>query len=1413
MSENKLDRVLGWLTKLRLQARISLLVTLGLVLLFYFMAWQGARQIDTVIQLTLQERLILVRTVARDLDHDLEHTLGDLAQVATFPAFNLEDGDMEPEKAELRALHPQSFSYVFLLDKDGLVLWTEPYLPEVVGRQRLECPQVLEALRVGQPAIACLSHALIPQAPAIAPVVPIKNKDGSTVGILGAAIDPSSPAFSDLLRPVAPGRTGYAQLVDENGLVLAHTEGRNLHQRSEHADLFISMLKEKKAAVVTQSVIEEGKGAFREVIAFAPLSQAPWGVAVEQAEAELLAPTLELRNRMILFAAMALAAALLLVWATTLTVTRPVRRLIAASGRIAAGDLATPVPSLGEDEIGELGRRFEEMRVRLARWGEELETAVQKRARQISVLYAIDRASAQSLNPDKILNDALDKIIAVLEVEAGGIYLLEPNRETMTLRVHRGLSDEFVESVRRIKLGEGVSGRAVAEKKPVVLDMAGYPTERLAPYIVREGFQTLASTPLLSRGEPVGALSLGTRRPRAFPPEELDLLMALGQQLGQTVANARLYQETQQHLDELANLREAAMTVAGELELPRVLDRIVEKAASSLGVPFSAIFLLDEASGLIHLRATHGLSERYFREMQPVPLGLGLVGRAAAQRQPIVSEDLENEPRMQPLPQNLRVALEEGIRSVLVVPMLTKGKVVGTLSVYARTCQGFDPEQIPLLSTFADHAAVAVENAQLFQQAQERAERLALLNRIARALSTTLNLNELLETVYREITDVIEADVFFIALYDRAVNELDFRIRIDKGVREPPERRPLSTGLTGLVVTSKQPVLVRDFEKEKEHLPPVKLWGTMQAPPSWLGVPMRLGDNVVGVISVQAYRPNAYGDAEQALLATIADAVAVAIENARLYAQTQQRLAELSTLFEVSAALRGATTVEAMLPLILDRTIDVMRADAGDIYLLDEAKGDLVCRAASERLKALRSIRLQRGEGITGYVMETSQPYVTPDLISDPKFPARAELRAAFQGLHGNLSVPLKTGAAVIGAMHLSSLTARTFTESELRLLVAIADMAASAIHRASLFEELEHRIHELSALFDMSKMATATLRIQDVLGFVVGAAIEALHAEGAYLFLWDEREERLVMRAAHGLSPGQEGQVKYRLGEGLSGRVFLESRLANVPDVAADPRWKREPDKEATHPSGRVISALVVPLIVGVKTMGVLGVVNKIGLPAFAQSDEAFLTALASQAAIAIENARLYEDVRSLSITTVRSLATAIDGRDPYMRGHSDAVARLAVRLGRELGWSGADQEMLEFAALLHDVGKITIPDTILHKVEPLTPDAWNIIRLHPYHSAQIIKPVEPLQRVVPWIYHHHEWWDGTGYPDGLKGTDIPLAARIIAVADAFNAMTTGRPYRVARSVAEALAEMQRCAGRQFDSAMVGAFLRVIGQ
>jgi putative nucleotidyltransferase with HDIG domain len=175
-----------------------------------------------------------------------------------------------------------------------------------------------------------------------------------------------------------------------------------------------------------------------------------------------------------------------------------------------------------------------------------------------------------------------------------------------------------------------------------------------------------------------------------------------------------------------------------------------------------------------------------------------------------------------------------------------------------------------------------------------------------------------------------------------------------------------------------------------------------------------------------------------------------------------------------------------------------------------------------------------------------------------------------------------------------------------------------------------------------------------------------------------------------------------------------------------------------------------------------------------------------------------------------LRSLSSAIEARDPYTRGHSLRVTTLAEAVARWLGWTESRLETLRIGGALHDVGKLTVPARILSKPGLLTPDELDAIRTHPAAGARLIEPIRSVRTALPYVLHHHERWDGDGYPHGLRGAAIPVEARVLAVADAFDAMTSGRPYRQALSEQDALQELERCAGCQFDPELTHAFLTV---
>jgi PAS domain S-box-containing protein len=308
---------------------------------------------------------------------------------------------------------------------------------------------------------------------------------------------------------------------------------------------------------------------------------------------------------------------------------------------------------------------------------------------------------------------------------------------------------------------------------------------------------------------------------------------------------------------------------------------------------FSVGILIVEGDELVlrasTLHSVHTLSKKFRLKIGSE----GICGWVAASGKPLLVPDVSRDGRY------VRCIEDLATRSELAVPILHGGIVLGVLDLQSARLNAFNERDLFTLQTVADQLSGAIENARLFQQAQRRAERLALVNRISAAVGAVLTLPELMETVYREVAPLFEADAFFIALYDRERGELDFRFQVDEGVRETPTREQVGEGLTSRVIASRKPLLANDLAHWTDGSPSPEAWGTGKMPSTWIGVPMNVGDRLIGVLSVQSYRPLHYGEEDLLLAATVADQVAVAIENARLYEELRGELVERRRTEEV----------------------------------------------------------------------------------------------------------------------------------------------------------------------------------------------------------------------------------------------------------------------------------------------------------------------------------------------------------------------------------------------------------------------------------------------------------------------------------------------------------------------------------
>lgn len=402
-----------------------------------------------------------------------------------------------------------------------------------------------------------------------------------------------------------------------------------------------------------------------------------------------------------------------------------------------------------------------------------------------------------------------------------------------------------------------------------------------------------------------------------------------------------------------------------------------------------------------------------------------------------------------------------------------------------------------------------------------------------------------------------------------------------------------------------------------------------------------------------------------------------------------------------------------------------------------------------------------------------------------------------------------RDGAAIAAEVSATALRAPDGTiEGMMAVVTDITARKEAAAH-------IERQLERLAALRMIDSAITASLELKVTLDVLLNQITTQLGVDAADVLLFDRQLQRLNFGAGRGFRTGALQYSNLRLGEGYAGLAALERRRVHVPDLRADPGALTRASPLARE--GFVMYSAV-PLIAKGEVQGVLEVFHRQPLDV----DEewiGFLEALASQAAIAIDSSALFENLQransELSLAydaTLEGWSRALDLRDEETEGHTQRVTELTLRLAQSMGIPGDELVHIRRGALLHDIGKMGIPDSILLKPGRLTDEERQIIERHPTYAYALLSPIPYLRKALDIPHCHHEKWDGTGYPQGLKGEAIPLAARIFAVVDVWDALTSDRPYRRAWSRPQTLEYIKEQSGRHFDPAVVTAFVRLIG-
>lgn len=404
--------------------------------------------------------------------------------------------------------------------------------------------------------------------------------------------------------------------------------------------------------------------------------------------------------------------------------------------------------------------------------------------------------------------------------------------------------------------------------------------------------------------------------------------------------------------------------------------------------------------------------------------------------------------------------------------------------------------------------------------------------------------------------------------------------------------------------------------------------------------------------------------------------------------------------------------------------------------------------------------------------------------------------------IHGDRSI----GIAILGESRRPERS--PFTDEKRALCMGIANQVAAGVRNLQLFTEIRRDKEDLMRLQEVGLQLHTNLNLDSLLPEIAQTAAGMVGAETVVIPMLDE--EGVSLRYVAGIGRWRDMFLDRRcpISEGgLCGWVMRERKPVLTNDVIHDARVPQDLAK-----ASGIRHALAVPLF---RQGTIIGGITALGKEpdGFTERDLRVLSIFANQASVAMENARLLAEVREANFDSIKALAEALETKDAYTRGHSDRAVEHAVAVGKKLNLSEEALEHLKYTAVFHDIGKIGIPDSILNKPSKLTDKEYEIMKTHPQRGADILAQIRFIAPVVPMVLHHQEWYNGKGYPKGLSGEDIPIQSRIVAVLDAYDAMTSNRVYRKAPGKTFAIEELRRCSGTQFDPRVVIAFLELFNE
>jgi diguanylate cyclase (GGDEF)-like protein/putative nucleotidyltransferase with HDIG domain len=914
----------------------------------------------------------------------------------------------------------------------------------------------------------------------------------------------------------------------------------------------------------------------------------------------------------------------------------------------------------------------------------------------------------------------------------------------------------------------------------------------------------------------------------------------------------------------LSNLNLATSSFVGG-EIQRMLAQALDRVLGVVRLPAGALFLHHgDPSGPTSM-VSAGIPEEFSAAVQSEGLDDYLVGLVSRLGGLLGFRDLRDDnlsalEKDEPIRRFRELALGSGLRSVVVISLQAKEEALGLLLLGTPDNRRFTPAELRLLLALGHQIGMAVENSYLIQQTSRRSEELHVLNEIGRALSSTLNKEELLQKIWEELRRLFDVENLYLVSPDPTRDEIQFELETLKGVRLPKRSRPAGNHLTEYILRTRQPVLIREnyvAEVRKLGVEPIRTNG------SFCGVPLVAYDHAIGALCIFSDNERAFDEGHLELMRVLASEASIAIENARLFQEQRTKARHLSLLNLISRDAIATLNPDEVLSKIAEQLENGLTYDYIAIAQLEYTTRELTIAAEGGKKRGQIGRRLPLDMGLVGQVARTGKPgtfRATGNTQSNAK-PLLPESQAA-------MALPIFYGDHLHGVLNVETEERIEFTEEESLLLRTLADLIAGALHNALSFQKAQeqaitdgltgvktHRffMEALSSEWKRSSRAGRSFAlvlmdldrfkfVNDFYGHLEGDLV--LQRVGQILETNCRRsdvvaryggDEFVILMPETTMEHAR--QLSSKLRQWVAADPLLrEKNISASFGIASYPLHGSSPQELiqvadasmylSKHQGGNTVSTAdhvdpkearrwkrdVLEAYLGV-TLKRLFSTGPEAFDEIYQRLRQFSDSLPAVEAAGADSGDGPHSLPQSILDTVTSLAYAVDAKDQYTQGHSQKVSAYAALLAEAMGMSEVEVEEIRLGAVLHDVGKVGIPEQILNKGGPLNPEEWETMQAHVMYGAKLLEPLAPMTRIREMVLHHHEFFDGSGYPQALAGENIPLGARIITIADSYDTITSDRSYKKGRTAEEALIELERCANIQFDPTLVVAFVRAMRQ